>query len=234
MRASSFEAGQDATRSRWRLRARNQGQPWTSVQSGALLLSKFMSPSGCYRSGAVIAPSRNQLHWVLDVHLNEDGNRARPDNAPENLARLRRLALNSFDLAPVPLPYVERPSARAGRRLPPHPVRPYAIALRQGGRSLAAKVGRISHAQADQMRRKAIVMSRGALGECRVHCIPFPAREDCKKKPGARSSSGQWREERPIGHCRHLLGAPSSLTAREPQVYGGPSASSREECGRGR
>ena len=36
----------------------------------------------------------NQLHWVLDVVLAEDGNRSRKDNGPENLAVLRRLALN--------------------------------------------------------------------------------------------------------------------------------------------
>jgi len=36
----------------------------------------------------------NQLHWVLDVILNEDAARARKDNAPANLAILRKLALN--------------------------------------------------------------------------------------------------------------------------------------------
>lgn len=36
----------------------------------------------------------NGLHWVLDVVFAEDANRARKDNAPENLAILRRLALN--------------------------------------------------------------------------------------------------------------------------------------------
>ncbi len=36
----------------------------------------------------------NQLHWVLDVIFDEDGNRARKDNAPENLAILRGLAVN--------------------------------------------------------------------------------------------------------------------------------------------
>lgn len=36
----------------------------------------------------------NRLHWVLDVVMNEDQARARKDNAPENLALLRRLALN--------------------------------------------------------------------------------------------------------------------------------------------
>jgi predicted transposase YbfD/YdcC len=36
----------------------------------------------------------NVLHWVLDVVMDEDQARARKDHAPENLARLRRFALN--------------------------------------------------------------------------------------------------------------------------------------------
>jgi len=36
----------------------------------------------------------NSLAWVLDVTLNEDGSRIRKDHAPENMALLRRLALN--------------------------------------------------------------------------------------------------------------------------------------------
>jgi predicted transposase YbfD/YdcC len=36
----------------------------------------------------------NRLHWVLDVVMDEDQSRARKDNGPENLARLRRFALN--------------------------------------------------------------------------------------------------------------------------------------------
>ena len=36
----------------------------------------------------------NQLHWVLDVALNEDRSRVRKDQAPENLAVLRHIALN--------------------------------------------------------------------------------------------------------------------------------------------
>jgi predicted transposase YbfD/YdcC len=36
----------------------------------------------------------NRLHWVLDVIMGEDQSRARKDNGPENLARLRRFALN--------------------------------------------------------------------------------------------------------------------------------------------
>jgi predicted transposase YbfD/YdcC len=36
----------------------------------------------------------NELHWVLDVALNEDRSRIRKDHAPENLAFLRHIALN--------------------------------------------------------------------------------------------------------------------------------------------
>lgn len=36
----------------------------------------------------------NQLHWVLDVALNEDHSRVRKDQAPENFAVLRHIALN--------------------------------------------------------------------------------------------------------------------------------------------
>lgn len=36
----------------------------------------------------------NSLHWVLDVTMNEDMCRIRKDHAPENLATLRRIAIN--------------------------------------------------------------------------------------------------------------------------------------------
>lgn len=36
----------------------------------------------------------NQLHWILDVDFNEDNSRIRKDNAPENLAIIRHIALN--------------------------------------------------------------------------------------------------------------------------------------------
>jgi predicted transposase YbfD/YdcC len=36
----------------------------------------------------------NQLHWSLDVSFREDDNRTRTDNAPQNLAVLRHIALN--------------------------------------------------------------------------------------------------------------------------------------------
>jgi predicted transposase YbfD/YdcC len=42
----------------------------------------------------------NSLHWVLDVTMNEDQSRNRMDHSPENLALLRRLALNIAKLEP--------------------------------------------------------------------------------------------------------------------------------------
>lgn len=36
----------------------------------------------------------NSLHWVLDISFNEDQNRTRKDNAPENFAVLRHIALD--------------------------------------------------------------------------------------------------------------------------------------------
>lgn len=41
----------------------------------------------------------NGLHWVLDMTFDEDRNRSRKDNAPENLAVLRKLALNMLKRA---------------------------------------------------------------------------------------------------------------------------------------
>ncbi len=43
----------------------------------------------------------NQLHWLLDVVLHEDKDRARKDNAPEIIAILRRLALDVLLAHPV-------------------------------------------------------------------------------------------------------------------------------------
>lgn len=48
----------------------------------------------------------NGLHWMLDVHLDEDLSRARKDNAPANIAILHRVAKNILqiaDLTSVPI-----------------------------------------------------------------------------------------------------------------------------------
>jgi predicted transposase YbfD/YdcC len=43
----------------------------------------------------------NQLHWVLDVLFDEDGGRTRKDNGPDNLAILRKFALNIIRVHPA-------------------------------------------------------------------------------------------------------------------------------------
>jgi predicted transposase YbfD/YdcC len=60
------------------------------------LLSKHMSAKRLLQVARSHWSIENQLHWVLDVVFDEDGNRARKDNAPENLAILRGLAVNAL------------------------------------------------------------------------------------------------------------------------------------------
>jgi predicted transposase YbfD/YdcC len=55
----------------------------------------------------------NRLHWVLDVILNEDRARNRKDHGPENLAILRKLALNLLRTHPDPAS-LRRKIKRAG------------------------------------------------------------------------------------------------------------------------
>lgn len=75
-------------------RRRLQGQHADAPVVRHYLLSKYISPKRLLHVTRSHWGIENQLHWVLDVHFAEDGNRARKDNAPENLAILRRLALN--------------------------------------------------------------------------------------------------------------------------------------------
>lgn len=58
------------------------------------LLSSYMSARKLLRTVRSHWRIENQLHWVLDVVFAEDDNRSRKGNGPENLAILRRLALN--------------------------------------------------------------------------------------------------------------------------------------------
>ena len=51
----------------------------------------------------------NGLHWMLDVHLDEDLSRARKDNAPANTALLNRIARNILQAADNPnVPIIHR------------------------------------------------------------------------------------------------------------------------------
>jgi predicted transposase YbfD/YdcC len=58
------------------------------------LLSALFTPQRMLDIARTHWTIENQLHWVLDVTLLEDAARSRKDNAPQNLALLRKLALN--------------------------------------------------------------------------------------------------------------------------------------------
>ena len=72
----------------------------TTTETRYYLLSKAFAPerfNDIVRSHWSI---ENQLHWVLDVVFNEDQARNRKDHGPQNLALLRKLALNLAKLEP--------------------------------------------------------------------------------------------------------------------------------------
>jgi predicted transposase YbfD/YdcC len=58
------------------------------------VLSSVLEPQRVIEIARTHWTIENQLHWVLDVDLNEDKARSRKDNAPQNIALLRKLALN--------------------------------------------------------------------------------------------------------------------------------------------
>jgi predicted transposase YbfD/YdcC len=58
------------------------------------LLSKYLSASRLLHVVRSHWSIENRMHWLLDVLFDEDASRARKDHGPENLAVLRRLALN--------------------------------------------------------------------------------------------------------------------------------------------
>jgi predicted transposase YbfD/YdcC len=70
----------------------------TSSETAYFLLS---APLPAAQFSAVVRAHwgiENSLHWVLDVTMNEDQSRTRKDNGPQNLALLRRWALNALKL----------------------------------------------------------------------------------------------------------------------------------------
>jgi predicted transposase YbfD/YdcC len=72
----------------------------TSKRGSDKTIERYFLMSQCYSRAEVLRIVRehwtieNSLHWPLDVILDEDLARSRKDNAPANLAVLRRLALN--------------------------------------------------------------------------------------------------------------------------------------------
>jgi predicted transposase YbfD/YdcC len=65
------------------------------------LLSKYAPANRVLQTVRSHWGIENCLHWVLDVVFNEDAGRARKDNGPENLAVLRRFAVNVIRAHPA-------------------------------------------------------------------------------------------------------------------------------------
>jgi predicted transposase YbfD/YdcC len=75
-------------------RRRRQGEPADPPFVRYFLLSKYISAKRLLEIVRGHWGIENQLHWILDVVFDEDDCRTRKGNAPENLAILRRLAVN--------------------------------------------------------------------------------------------------------------------------------------------
>lgn len=65
------------------------------------LLSTYMAAKQLLQTVRRHWGIENRLHWVLDVVFKEDGGRARKENGPENLAVLRRFAINIIRAHPA-------------------------------------------------------------------------------------------------------------------------------------
>jgi predicted transposase YbfD/YdcC len=82
--------------------ARNREEPVTRYY----MASKFYAAKDALAIVRAHWQVENNLHWMLDVHLGEDTIRARKDNAPANIAMLKRIARNilqSTDDPKVPI-----------------------------------------------------------------------------------------------------------------------------------
>lgn len=79
-----------------RIESRRDGSEATHYYA----LSRPMRPEELLTTVRAHWTIENQLHWVLDVILKEDDNRSRKDHAPENIALLRKMALNMLQASP--------------------------------------------------------------------------------------------------------------------------------------
>jgi predicted transposase YbfD/YdcC len=73
----------------------------TSTFVHLILLSKVMPPAKLLETVREHWSIENRQHWPLDVTFREDDSRARKDNAPRNLAVLRRLSMNILRAHPA-------------------------------------------------------------------------------------------------------------------------------------
>jgi predicted transposase YbfD/YdcC len=68
---------------------------WTTTTERRLYISSL--PADAQRIAEAVRSHwgiENRMHWVLDVSFGEDESRIRKGDAPENMAVLRRIAMN--------------------------------------------------------------------------------------------------------------------------------------------
>lgn len=81
--------------------ARRETGTGKSVETRYYLLSQALSAQQFLAATRAHWSIENSLHWVLDVTMNEDAMRNRTGNGPQNLAILRRIALNMARTEPT-------------------------------------------------------------------------------------------------------------------------------------
>jgi predicted transposase YbfD/YdcC len=68
----------------------------TTTETAYYLLSSELTPERFNEVARQHWGVENSLHWRLDVVMNEDQDRTRMGNGPENLAILRHMAINAM------------------------------------------------------------------------------------------------------------------------------------------
>jgi predicted transposase YbfD/YdcC len=92
-----------------RIQATRQRDDGTSVTSVRYIaLSKVLTPHKLAEVVRAHWTVENQLHWSLDVVFHEDDARTRKDNAPQNLAVMRRLARDILAAHPLDKPIASK------------------------------------------------------------------------------------------------------------------------------
>lgn len=77
-----------------KVEARRETARGIETETRYYIMSATLSPERFQHVVRTHWAIENCLHWVLDVTMNEDRQRNRKENGPENLALMRRLALN--------------------------------------------------------------------------------------------------------------------------------------------
>jgi predicted transposase YbfD/YdcC len=88
--------------------SRTTGDSRTTTKIRYVALSKVLSPERLAKTVRAHWTVENQLHWSLDVVFHEDHARTRKDNAPQNLAVIRRIARDILAAHPLDKPIASK------------------------------------------------------------------------------------------------------------------------------